>query len=441
MSGGAVQMMGAAEAQALLQAAPGTVQSVQAVGEFGLTQYEGTTAPAITIGPPTLESIIPDGRMYTLGGGRSVSAAELRTMLQADPYSVTAVEPGAETDPLAGTPLTPDLLARARQALLGDYPAYYAPGVILPDQYVSQFSDEPSTFQRGGFVPGMGRGDTVPAMLEPGEFVVPREAAQRLAPELEKIREHAASSEVVVIGPADQPVSRQQHGTASVPGSGRGDTVPAMLEPQEAVIPREAAQQNRPLIEEIIETGRPVSLEKLQAVVVQVERRLRYVEETHGASPEEVTAAAAAGESVEGPTTEPGVYHEGGEVRRPIGAVASGDEIPAMLLRGEWVTPQAPAQQNRTLLEEIQRFGRSVSLEKIQETIAQLQAWRREVTQQLTELREETLVGEPSDSLRDFREGLLRDEQFLTRMLREFARLNQARDLRLLPVAAGTVNF
>lgn len=38
-----------------------------------------------------------------------------------------------------------------------------------------------SKFQRGGLVPGAGRGDTVPAMLEPGEFVVPRELVVAMA--------------------------------------------------------------------------------------------------------------------------------------------------------------------------------------------------------------------------------------------------------------------
>lgn len=39
----------------------------------------------------------------------------------------------------------------------------------------------------GGRVPGYGRGDTVPAMLEPGEFVIRREVAQQLGPTLEQL--------------------------------------------------------------------------------------------------------------------------------------------------------------------------------------------------------------------------------------------------------------
>lgn len=42
-------------------------------------------------------------------------------------------------------------------------------------------------FQQGGWVPGSGRGDIVPALLEPGEYVVRREASRAWAPVLEQI--------------------------------------------------------------------------------------------------------------------------------------------------------------------------------------------------------------------------------------------------------------
>ncbi|GIV82230.1 MAG: hypothetical protein KatS3mg051_1584 [Anaerolineae bacterium] len=44
-----------------------------------------------------------------------------------------------------------------------------------------------SGFQAGGFVPGTGRGDLVPALLEPGEFVVRRRVAQALGPALRQL--------------------------------------------------------------------------------------------------------------------------------------------------------------------------------------------------------------------------------------------------------------
>ena len=37
-------------------------------------------------------------------------------------------------------------------------------------------------FNRGGFVPGQGNGDTVPAMLEPGEFVIRKSSAKAIGP-------------------------------------------------------------------------------------------------------------------------------------------------------------------------------------------------------------------------------------------------------------------
>jgi TP901 family phage tail tape measure protein len=44
----------------------------------------------------------------------------------------------------------------------------------------------------GGRVPGSGRGDTVPAMLEPGEFVVRRDVAQQLGPVLDLVNRGGA---------------------------------------------------------------------------------------------------------------------------------------------------------------------------------------------------------------------------------------------------------
>ena len=51
-------------------------------------------------------------------------------------------------------------------------------------------------FNRGGYVPGSGSGDTVPAMLEPGEFVIRKSAAQALgAEELNKINKYNTGGE------------------------------------------------------------------------------------------------------------------------------------------------------------------------------------------------------------------------------------------------------
>jgi hypothetical protein len=42
-------------------------------------------------------------------------------------------------------------------------------------------------YAQGGMVPGVGSGDTVPAMLTPGEFVLTKEATQRIG--TERLRE------------------------------------------------------------------------------------------------------------------------------------------------------------------------------------------------------------------------------------------------------------
>jgi hypothetical protein len=311
--------------------------------------------------------------------------------------------------------------------------------------------------------------------------------------------------------------------------------VAATVHAGEAVIPAEQAEEHRPLIEEIIETGRPISLEKLQAAVVQVERRLRDVEETRKPSLEAVTAATAVSEPVEGPTTDqpmlryqygtasvpglpgqavPAVGHveeaiippdlakenrpaierllttrqplptedlqaavkelhqEVEEIKQGVaplvGAVQSASPTDAAVesyQRGtlsvpgfpgqavsveahaqEAIIPREGAQANRPLIDELIRFGRSFSLEKLQEAIAKHDQELRRIKEELLALAGDG-AGEASDpaaearQYQQLRERLARDEGWLTQVLREFARLNQARDLRLLPVAAGTVNF
>ena len=49
----------------------------------------------------------------------------------------------------------------------------------------------PVRFSRGGWVPGTGNGDTVPAMLEPGEFVLRKSAAQSFGSQLNGINKYS----------------------------------------------------------------------------------------------------------------------------------------------------------------------------------------------------------------------------------------------------------
>lgn len=52
-------------------------------------------------------------------------------------------------------------------------------------------------FNRGGWVPGSGSGDTVPAMLQPGEFVIRKSAAQAMGSSLNSINKYARGGPVL----------------------------------------------------------------------------------------------------------------------------------------------------------------------------------------------------------------------------------------------------
>jgi len=55
-------------------------------------------------------------------------------------------------------------------------------------------------FSQGGWVPGSGNGDTVPAMLEPGEFVLRKSAAQAFGPQLASVNRYAKGGNVSYTG-------------------------------------------------------------------------------------------------------------------------------------------------------------------------------------------------------------------------------------------------
>jgi TP901 family phage tail tape measure protein len=63
---------------------------------------------------------------------------------------------------------------------------------ILTRQITERTGFRPITPQLGGWVPGHGRGDIIPALLEPGEFVVRRRSAQQLGSMLENINRNGA---------------------------------------------------------------------------------------------------------------------------------------------------------------------------------------------------------------------------------------------------------
>ena len=71
-----------------------------------------------------------------------------------------------------------------------------------------------SRFSQGGWVPGSGNGDTVPALLEPGEFVLRKSAAQALGPALNGVNRYASGG-----------ISKMSSGFA------RGNTIRQNLDP------------------------------------------------------------------------------------------------------------------------------------------------------------------------------------------------------------------
>jgi hypothetical protein len=100
------------------------------------------------------------------------------------------------------------------------------------------------------------------------------------------------------------------------------------------------------------------------------------------------------------------------------------------------VIPQAPAQQNRTLLEELQRFGRSFSLEKIQEAIVKHD-------QELEQLRAAAAPVPPPPDRPSPLERFpytLRSEQ-LEQLLHLLARIHHDRDLGLFRLEISGVTM
>ena len=61
-------------------------------------------------------------------------------------------------------------------------------------------------FSRGGWVPGSGNGDTVPALLEPGEFVLRKSAAQAFGPQLAAVNRYGNGTDPDGVSASSSPV-------------------------------------------------------------------------------------------------------------------------------------------------------------------------------------------------------------------------------------------
>jgi hypothetical protein len=74
-----------------------------------------------------------------------------------------------------------DAAAAARKAFLaGENALPGIPGVILGGVLAAGAFAKVMAFETGGIVPGVGMGDTVPAMLTPGEAVLPKNLTDNL---------------------------------------------------------------------------------------------------------------------------------------------------------------------------------------------------------------------------------------------------------------------
>tara|TARA_Y100000593_G_scaffold8346_1_gene15429 strand:+ start:11064 stop:18152 length:7089 start_codon:yes stop_codon:yes gene_type:complete len=81
----------------------------------------------------------------------------------------------------------------------------------------------PKRFSRGGWVPGTGNGDTVPALLEPGEFVLRKSAAQAFGSRLNGINKYG-KGDIVGVESINRVYDGDSFNISAYPKSGAFDT-------------------------------------------------------------------------------------------------------------------------------------------------------------------------------------------------------------------------
>lgn len=94
--------------------------------------------------------------------------------------------------------IIPLVVAFAGVKLFKNFPTFgQGVGVGLSELVSPKFGKIPTKKAKGGFIPGYGGGDTVPAMLEKGEYVLPKDIARNIGiKKLDKLRGYADGGEV-----------------------------------------------------------------------------------------------------------------------------------------------------------------------------------------------------------------------------------------------------
>ena len=234
----------------------------------------------------------------------------------------------------------------------------------------------PKGFARGGIVPGTGNGDTVPAMLTPGEFVIRKKAVQGFgANNLAKINKYARGGRVARIKATDAYDGDSWHtehlpeATAAVKGTSRADGYDAYElrggQKWEKALGKKAAEMAQAgftdstymgndhslfaaLKQEESVGGRPVHsvpdslVDKMVAAGVAIRTQRGGEVATGGKRSEEVKQAQIETLLAMG---QPRLAESRRRSRFAMGgSVSSSDTVPAMLTPGEYVINKKSAQ-------------------------------------------------------------------------------------------------